>query len=509
MADDKTEYRDESHINVASDVDQSKVPSTIKKLATWIRQKMYGEDVRESIARGIEKSSEVAQSAVDIANDTANRQDEVDQSQKEFEDRYNDQVAGNTDLEEVIDARKPKGKPSYIKLGQRLDDMPSNEELELLLGDDNNDVDGGIRDYMKPVLTETLAGIDTTKFNLGFGTDYHYDVASDYNPQKGDYTSTEIADMWRAGLRKSLNLTSLSTKLDAVVFGGDNADQPNAGTGGRPVMVKEQQDFANTAFSSTVSPTFILKGNHDCNYNTNKTSDDIITDNEIATIYRQNDVLFGENRLKGSNYFYKDFTDKKVRLIGLDMYDLPETFGTDGKTIFNRFTTSGLQQTQLNWLANDALLTVPADYTVLITAHCSPDGTLYTGAKNHNHIVLKTILEAFVTGTSTTVVGTDADIPAKVECKFTNAGHLAGVMFGHWHKDDSKALNGVNYIGTRCSLTAGDEVDEAERMAQFGTANEDAFDIATIDSTNKLLTLKRVGAGSDTSTIATRTFSYE
>ena len=105
MANDKTEYRDESHITEASDVDQSKVPSAIKKVATWIRQKMYGEDVRESIARGIEKSSEVAQNAVNVANDTASRQDNVDQSQKNFEDRYNEQIAGNTDLNEVIDAR--------------------------------------------------------------------------------------------------------------------------------------------------------------------------------------------------------------------------------------------------------------------------------------------------------------------------------------------------------------------------------------------------------------------
>lgn len=44
MANDKTEYRDESHITEASRIDQSKVPSAIKKLSTWIRQKMYGEE---------------------------------------------------------------------------------------------------------------------------------------------------------------------------------------------------------------------------------------------------------------------------------------------------------------------------------------------------------------------------------------------------------------------------------------------------------------------------------
>lgn len=119
MENDETKYRDESHITEASDVDQSKVPSTIKKLSMWIRQKKYGEDVRESIARGIEKSSEVSQNAVDIANDTASRQDNVDQSQKDFVDRYNNQIAGNTDINEVIDARDD-GKKTFTTLRERL-----------------------------------------------------------------------------------------------------------------------------------------------------------------------------------------------------------------------------------------------------------------------------------------------------------------------------------------------------------------------------------------------------
>lgn len=509
MEDDKTEYRDESHINVASDVDQSKVPSTIKKLATWIRQKMYGEDVRESIARGIEKSSEVAQSAVDIANDTASRQDEVDHSQKDFEDRYNDQIAGNTDLDEVIDARKPTSKPSYATLGERLNDMPSNEDLELLVGDDDNDVDGGIPNYMKPVLTETLAGIDTAKFNLGFGTDYHYDTASTYNPSNYHFTDSEIAAMWKAGLRKSLNITSLSDKLDAVVFNGDNVDQTDTEAGGRPAMVKHNKDFATTVFSSSVAPTFVLKGNHDCNYNTNRKLETVITDSELAPIYRQDACLFDEHRLNNSNYFYKDFDSKKVRLIGLDMYDLPETMDSNGVMKFNRFTTSGLQQAQLDWLANDALLTIPKDYVALITGHCSPDGKMYPGMANHNHAILKAILEAFVNGKTTTIAGTDADIPATVECKFTTAGHIAGFLSGHWHKDESITINGINYVVTRCSLSSGDEVLGEARADMFGTSNEDAFDIATVDTTAKTLTMKRVGAGSEDSKYAVRTFSYE
>ena len=46
------DYRDPTHIMPTdSPVDQSKVSDASKLLAKWIRQKMYGVDVRESLAR--------------------------------------------------------------------------------------------------------------------------------------------------------------------------------------------------------------------------------------------------------------------------------------------------------------------------------------------------------------------------------------------------------------------------------------------------------------------------
>lgn len=414
---------------------------------------------------------------------------------------------GGTVLTELIDARKPADENAYPTLGDRLNDMPFNSDFDLIYGDDTVDVDGGIPAYQKPVLADALSLIDTSLFNMSWGTDYHYDTASDYNPHSADYTKAEMAQMWNAGLRKTLNMTSLSTKLDAVVFGGDNVDQPNSSAGGRPVMVKHNQDFASTVFSSSVAPTFLLKGNHDCNYNSNRKPETVILDSELAPIYRQDVCLFGESRLNKSNYFYKDFDDKKIRLIGLDMYDLPETVGEDGVLEFNRFSTSGLQQAQLDWLANDALLTTPNGYTVLLTGHSAPDGTMYSGRANHNHDVLIKILESFVSGTATTIVGLDTKIPATVNCQFNVPSNIAGFLFGHWHKDESVTINGINYVETRCSSTVGEPAENNEwRLSQFGTPNEDAFDIVTIDTVNRKMILRRVGAGADT--VAARIFNY-
>lgn len=56
----KVNYRDPTHIVEADEVDDSKLPEGAKKLATWIREKMYGKGVREAIAEGVEISSVVS-----------------------------------------------------------------------------------------------------------------------------------------------------------------------------------------------------------------------------------------------------------------------------------------------------------------------------------------------------------------------------------------------------------------------------------------------------------------
>lgn len=48
-------YRDETHIKPNEfNIDQEKISPEVKKLATFIREKMYGVDVREAIALAVE-----------------------------------------------------------------------------------------------------------------------------------------------------------------------------------------------------------------------------------------------------------------------------------------------------------------------------------------------------------------------------------------------------------------------------------------------------------------------
>src|SRR5699024_1701390 len=90
------------------------IPESIKKLANKVRNEIYGRDVRESIAQSMEVSGETSNEANERSKDTDARQTDV-------ENRFDDQIAGNTDIDEVIDARRPEGGESYPTLRKRLD----------------------------------------------------------------------------------------------------------------------------------------------------------------------------------------------------------------------------------------------------------------------------------------------------------------------------------------------------------------------------------------------------
>lgn len=79
-------YLDWNNINTNRDTsglgpieyNQKEVPALVRKHADYVREKTYGQDVRESLARGIEYSGLVASEAVNISNETKERQDNVE-----------------------------------------------------------------------------------------------------------------------------------------------------------------------------------------------------------------------------------------------------------------------------------------------------------------------------------------------------------------------------------------------------------------------------------------------
>lgn len=112
----ETEYRDPEHVPEKQEYDPENVKPLAQQLAAFLRTKMYGKDVRETLARWIE----INLAALEFLRDdqqtfkvdltgkqtaVTNRQGDVEKRQTSLEKQFLDVIANATTNSEVINAR--------------------------------------------------------------------------------------------------------------------------------------------------------------------------------------------------------------------------------------------------------------------------------------------------------------------------------------------------------------------------------------------------------------------
>lgn len=125
------DYRDPTHIMPTdSPVDQSKVSEANKTLAKWLRQKMYGVDVRESLARLAEQTSadvyDDRQTVLDYKNHANNEEQALRNLANKLSQEFNSILNSKADNAEVVNARIDVSGAVYETLKSRLDAMQLN-----------------------------------------------------------------------------------------------------------------------------------------------------------------------------------------------------------------------------------------------------------------------------------------------------------------------------------------------------------------------------------------------
>ncbi|MCM6810521.1 BppU family phage baseplate upper protein [Pediococcus pentosaceus] len=367
----------------------------------------------------------------------------------------------------------------------RLDKLEAKEKSSDLL----TDVGGGIRDIFTSQISNMKARINPDLVNIGMINDVHYtDRDSFWGPDNDAET----------GITHLLNIGEVSEKLDFAVSVGDNIDD---NWGDNHFSIKRIEDYGMTWFTALECPAAVLLGNHDDNSSHAKSSgatgnDYLVPDSKFIQAYRQNVNLFGEKRNGNSNYFYYDIPNKKVRVVGINDYENPNTLDSDGKLKYPRINTSVITGAQLKWLATNALK-VSADTHVIVMLHCPIDGTIKDNPAEHcyNHDVLKQLLEAFKNGTSGTLTSSTTDFPVNVDYNFASKGTLIGVFAGHTHTEEYQVINGINYVvnlnSVGCAGNAGN------RILYFDTKDEDSWSVIGIDTANKKVKSTKFGRGTD------------
>ena len=125
------DYRDPTHIMPTdSPVDQSKVSEANKTLAKWLRQKMYGVDVRESLAMLAEQTSadvyDDRQTVLDYKNHANNEEQALRNLANKLSQEFNSILNSKADNAEVVNARIDVSGAVYETLKSRLDAMQLN-----------------------------------------------------------------------------------------------------------------------------------------------------------------------------------------------------------------------------------------------------------------------------------------------------------------------------------------------------------------------------------------------
>lgn len=494
----KVSYRDPTPNNFPDDYDPAKVDSRVKLRSESIKGKMFGEETREAMYQALEIGSVTAGEAKETAINTASRQDDSEKKVQDTSDNVNNVLSeitensGDSAAPEVIAARDD-GEQSFKSLGERL-----NQTLSI-----DDSIDGyAIRNVFRPEINRVKELINQDNLNLLFITDLHWEQDN----------SNAYAHSNRS-LSHLSNALAFDDKVDAIILGGDNT---NSFSKSLAYIKKQIEQVNDKLYDTGKSDKFSLLGNHDDGSMRSKLlnralkPEDIVLKRDFIDLMRANNSNYGEIRMPDNLAFYKDYPRKKIRVIGLNALDIPDSLtNADGTIKYNRQHKFAYSETQLKWLAEEALK-VPEDYQTVVFSHIQTAPAPVTGEitdrtdVRYNYDLLQQLLWAFQAGTSVVLNSEQTDFRANFNADFTTQGKrtLVGFINGHTHWEgivkvgtftDVHCLNSI-YEGTGNELINQGDGKPDRRL---NDVTEDAFTVVSINTTKKHVDLIGFGAATD------------
>ena len=141
-------------------------------------------------------------------------------------------------------------------------------------------------------------------------------------------------------------------------------------------------ELAKTLKASRI-PVLVLHGNHDDNsYYVSAPANPILSNiitkkewfNRVIRPFMNGEIHDTEDSM--SLYYYKDFYDKKIRVICLDSTDYPIIINSDGTMKWHGQNFWGYGARQVQWLQSEALNTLTrTDWSVIVLSHMATRNT--------------------------------------------------------------------------------------------------------------------------------------
>lgn len=249
---------------------------------------------------------------------------------------------------------------------------------------------------------------------------------------------------------------------------------------------------------------FICIGNHDSNDVANSS----VYSTHVAPLAETFGWMKDADNVTDACWFYKDITDKRIRLISLDMYE----YG--GTTFYKVF----FSQAQIDWFV-ETLQSVPEDYAVLIVQHSMERQAVPITGKEEwwgdvssnldyggitGGYVIQDIMDAWIGKTTINKTYTQ---PAKgsttntftAEADFSEdaSNEFIGYVSGHTHIDCIGYADGTAYRQLiMCCTCACPWRGQTGRVYPRGLqgVTQDSFNVYAIDRTNKQVRIAKVGS---------------
>ncbi|MES5423695.1 BppU family phage baseplate upper protein [Lacticaseibacillus paracasei] len=458
-----------------------------------------------------------SQSTFDVVFVVSPAADMTQESAKDWVSNLNDIISqynqwvndAHSSWQEFVDANKeilksidPGGKilseliasrGSYDSLNDRLNDFALKVPLSLPQTE-LNDI-GQFPNQFRTTVESFANSIDSTKFRILIVTDSHYEDLLDETVQ-GSYP---YGGMF--ALNHLAVVDYLSHFVDVVIAGGDNT---NGIDNSIEHTLSDQILYASRLIqSASSSDKFMILGNHDdgspiAAQGTTVTPSMVLTNEQISKAFMADQSPFGEKRDNGSLYFYKDYPNKKIRVIGLNSLDIPYTLtNSDGSSKYTRWLNYNYSQAQFDWLTNVALV-MPEGYSFVIFTHV-PLIYGYTPAPTahwYNSNILEQVINAAASGTSVSA-SSSADVPSdvavSVNANFSSQGtrNCIGLWGGHVHIENITKLEHFTQVLFLADVNAV--------PANIGTTNELGITVAEVDTENKSVSLKGLGRATNRS----------
>ena len=280
-----------------------------------------------------------------------------------------------------------------------------------------------------------------------------------------------------------------------------NGDMPEA-FGGKDSIDRTIADYREkwvAAVERAGGDFYAAKGNHDFTIRDTPTSTNGFTySGREARDILMDTAAIRERAVTNPDdpeacYYYVDFPEKGIRYIVADTTDSLRTDRTYWAVKY------GMGETQLNWLAENALATIPDGWAALVVNHI-PVATIVSCEWDDVPGLMapwRRLMEAYQNRGKATVGGREYD--------FTGAtGTLLCNLSGHEHCERQTFQNGLWHITqpSDAAYNADFRYGSAPWGPDFpdkkaGTPYEQTFDCVHVDLANRALHFTRIGGGYD------------